>query len=201
MLKETHKPDMRESILDAAERLLDRFGYSKMTMNDLAEDAGIGVGTTYLYFPGKAEVVMGVLERYQAKVRYALSEIASSSDSVDRKLHAMLVMRVMLRYDGAREHQGQIEDFKRVVQAIVAERKCLWLDAEKALFAQVLKSGQQQGVFGNTDPMSTAQILIKATSCMMPNCLTPNDFADPESVRAQASDLAEILVRGIRRIE
>lgn len=198
MLKEPNRHDTREAILDAAERLLERFGYSKMTMNDLAEDAGIGVGTTYLYFPGKSEVAMAVLERYHVRVRYALSEIAESADSDDAKLHAMLMMRVMMRFEGARAHQGQIEDFKRAVQTIVTERKCHWLDAEAEVFAQVLARGREKGLFEMADPMLTAKTLIKATSCMMPNRLTPADFDNPDTVRAETAALVDLLLRGLR---
>src|SRR5437763_1237801 len=42
-------------ILDAADRLLARYGYQKMTVDDLAREAGIGKGTVYLSFPGKSE--------------------------------------------------------------------------------------------------------------------------------------------------
>jgi AcrR family transcriptional regulator len=50
--------DVYDAILDAAERLLARYGYRKMTMDDLAREAGIGKGTKYLHFPSKQEVVL-----------------------------------------------------------------------------------------------------------------------------------------------
>ncbi len=36
---------MRDKILDATERLLARYGYAKMTVEDIAREAGIGKGT------------------------------------------------------------------------------------------------------------------------------------------------------------
>ena len=36
--------NIREIILDAADRLLARYGYKKMTMDDLAQEVGIGKG-------------------------------------------------------------------------------------------------------------------------------------------------------------
>ena len=36
---------MRDKILDATERLLSRYGYAKMTVEDIAREAGIGKGT------------------------------------------------------------------------------------------------------------------------------------------------------------
>ena len=38
-------------ILDAADRLLNQFGYKKMTMDNLAQETGIAKGTLYLHFP------------------------------------------------------------------------------------------------------------------------------------------------------
>jgi AcrR family transcriptional regulator len=55
--------DVRDAVLDAAERLLARYGYRKMTMDDLAREAGIGKGTTYLHFPSKQEVVLCSIDR------------------------------------------------------------------------------------------------------------------------------------------
>jgi AcrR family transcriptional regulator len=38
-------PPIRGRILDAAERLLERYGYRKMTVEELASEAGIGKGS------------------------------------------------------------------------------------------------------------------------------------------------------------
>lgn len=46
----TGQTGTRDRILDAAERLLGRFGYRKMTVEDIAVEARIGNGTVYLSF-------------------------------------------------------------------------------------------------------------------------------------------------------
>ena len=38
------REDVHDLILDAADRLLARYGYRKMTMDDLAREVGIGQG-------------------------------------------------------------------------------------------------------------------------------------------------------------
>ena len=43
----------REAILDATDRLLARYGFKKMTIDDLAREEGIGKGSVYLHFPSK----------------------------------------------------------------------------------------------------------------------------------------------------
>ena len=47
------RTDIREAIPDAVDRRLARFGYKKMTVDGLAEEAGIGKGTVYLHFPSR----------------------------------------------------------------------------------------------------------------------------------------------------
>ena len=47
---------VRDAILDATDELLIKFGYKKMTIDDLAREVGIGKGTVYLHFPSKEEI-------------------------------------------------------------------------------------------------------------------------------------------------
>ena len=44
------RDDARDTILDAADGLIQRFGYQKTTVDDIAREAGIGKGTIYLHF-------------------------------------------------------------------------------------------------------------------------------------------------------
>jgi len=47
------KEAVKDAIMDATDRLLVRFGYRKMTVEDVAAEAGIGKGTIYLHFSSK----------------------------------------------------------------------------------------------------------------------------------------------------
>lgn len=48
--------DRRRRILDAAARLLMRYGYDKTTMHDIAQEAGISKGGVYLAFDSKEDL-------------------------------------------------------------------------------------------------------------------------------------------------
>ena len=98
-LREAIKQEIRETILDAAERLLTRYGYSKMTMSDLAEEAGIGVGTTYLHFPGKAEVALAVVMRANLRVVEEQRRSAALPGRVEARLRDVLTQRVLIRFE------------------------------------------------------------------------------------------------------
>ena len=72
------KEAVRDAILDATNRLLARFGYRKMTVEDIAAEAGIGKGTVYLHFSSKEEVVLSHVDRVVDRLKERLREISGS---------------------------------------------------------------------------------------------------------------------------
>jgi AcrR family transcriptional regulator len=70
---------VRDEILDGAERLMADFGYAKVTMEDVAREAGVGRTTIYLHFKTKEEVALAVLDRVHARNLENLRRIAAGS--------------------------------------------------------------------------------------------------------------------------
>ena len=54
---------MRDAILDATDKLLARYGYKKMTVDDLAQEVGIGKGSVYLHSSCKEEIALSYIDR------------------------------------------------------------------------------------------------------------------------------------------
>ena len=52
-----------QRILDATAQLLERWGYSRVTIDDIARHAGVGKGTVYLHWPNRETLFMAVLQR------------------------------------------------------------------------------------------------------------------------------------------
>jgi AcrR family transcriptional regulator len=52
-----------ERILDAAAELLERWGYKRLTMDDVAQHVGIGKGTIYLHWKTREALFEAVLQR------------------------------------------------------------------------------------------------------------------------------------------
>jgi AcrR family transcriptional regulator len=68
----------RDSLLDAAARLLAREGWDAVSTSAIAREANAAVGTVYDYFPDKAAVLASLLARYRerllARVQGALTD-------------------------------------------------------------------------------------------------------------------------------
>src|SRR2546423_1327806 len=56
----TKKVDKRQAIGDAARSLFTTVGYEATTIADVARKAGVAVGTVYLYFKNKTELLYAV---------------------------------------------------------------------------------------------------------------------------------------------
>jgi AcrR family transcriptional regulator len=60
--------DKRELIIEAATALFTRQGYEVTTVAQVAARAGVAVGTVYLYFGGKADLLYGVRTYWEASI-------------------------------------------------------------------------------------------------------------------------------------
>src|SRR5438552_15724256 len=101
---------IHDAILDAAERLLARYGFKKTTMDDLAREAGIGKGTVYLYFPSKEEVALCTIDRIVERLLDRLHALAGSGEPVIQRLRAMLLTRVLFRFDSVKDYSQSLDD-------------------------------------------------------------------------------------------
>lgn len=61
--------DKHKDILDAALRVFAREGFDRAQIGAIAQEAGVGTGSVYLYFAGKDEILDGIFERFWIALR------------------------------------------------------------------------------------------------------------------------------------
>lgn len=96
--KRAGDPVRRAGILGAAEKLFRHYGFGKTTIGDIAREAGIGVGSVYLEFCSKDEIVAELSERRHHRVLAAM-RAAAERETGPRKLSAALEARVAALYE------------------------------------------------------------------------------------------------------
>lgn len=62
IVTEADRQQKRQAILDVAAAEIARYGYDRANINTIAERAGIGRGTIYLYFDSKEDVLEALLD-------------------------------------------------------------------------------------------------------------------------------------------
>jgi AcrR family transcriptional regulator len=187
----------RDRILDAAERLLGRFGYRKMTVDDIAAEAGIGKGTVYLSFPSKEEVVLSTVDRIVDRVCTAMEEAAARDASAPDRLRAMLRARVLVRFEAVAAYSASLNDLLSSVRAALLARRVQHFEREIGVLSRVIAGGQQKGELAAGAPRRIGRALVLATNSFLPYALSPDELGDAKRLRREAGDVIDIVVGGI----
>ena len=87
------KEQKRELIVEAARERFRKFGLSKTSMHEIASDAGLSVGTLYLYFKNKDELIVACADRFAEKHKMEAQKILASDLPAAEKLQRYLISR------------------------------------------------------------------------------------------------------------
>lgn len=196
MVKCQHE-EVHNTILDAAGRLLEQYGYRKMTVDDIAQEAGVGKGTIYLYFDSKSDVALSWISR---SIRVLLNELKSTANSnmspID-KLHSMLLDRVLLRFDIGIHFKQSFEELFAPVRAQLQEKIEQISIEEAGIFAQVIDDGCAQGILCSDNSFETAYSMVIATNSLLPISMSAGQLGERNDLRIKVNNIANLLLYGL----
>lgn len=187
----------RDAILDATDRLLARYGYKKMTIDDLAAEVGIGKGSIYLHFSSKEEIALSHIDRIIEHLKANLMAIAAKPLKADAKLRAMLIERVMFRFDSVQHYSLSVNELLAVLRPKLLERRKRYFGEEARILANVIAEGQRTSVFRGGDPEDIAVTLLSATNALLPYSLSVYELGERAKVADRTKKTAAILIRGL----
>jgi len=157
----------REQILDAALRLFAHEPFQAVTMERVAERAGVAKGTLYLYFTSKEELYLGILSdgletmarRYQHAVVPDADVCARLCGAIDTSFRFYSERRDFLTLL-ATEEPRLAEARSRLIRQ--------WRGRGTAFFTSLIEEGIASGVFAPVDPgVATLMILGGIRSVML----------------------------------
>ena len=189
----------RDAILDAADLLLARSGYKKMTIDDLAQEVGIGKGSVYLHFTSKEEIALSHIDRIIDRVKRRLNTVANENTSCDKRIRKMLVERVMVRFDSVQHYSQNLNDMLARLRPKLLERRKKYFEDEAAIFARVVEEGQKEKDFIAGKPMEIAHTLLSATNALLPYSLNTTELGERSDVEKRTIATADLILTGLKR--
>ena len=86
---------VRQSIVEAASRLFQRWGIHKTTMEDIAREAGKGKSTLYYYYKSKDEIFWAVAEKEIKEIIEEITVDVNREVDAGDKLAAYISINIM----------------------------------------------------------------------------------------------------------
>ncbi|MGE5674063.1 MAG: TetR/AcrR family transcriptional regulator [Mycobacterium leprae] len=164
--------DKSEAILDAAEQVFAQYGYHGAQIAKIAPLAGVAVGTVYLYFKSKSDVLVALFrDRLGKLIAQACEEIAGIAEPEERlrRLIALHLNSLAASPDLATVTQIELRQADLDVQQQITEVLKGYFD----VLDQVIIAGQEAGtirtdvdrlqmrnmIFGTLDQTVTAWVM------------------------------------------
>ena len=199
MRNNIQRESIRDEIVDATDRLLARFGYKKMTIDDLAREVGIGKGTVYLHFSSKEEIALSHIDRIIERMKVRLKEISSTDVSPDERLREMLLTRVLFRFDSVQHYTQSLNDLLADLRPRLLARRRRHFKDEAQIFAEVLEEGDKIKIFSVPDALKAAETLLFATNSLLPYSLNTKELGERSEIEERVRRLADLLLTGLLR--
>jgi AcrR family transcriptional regulator len=146
-------------ILDAAQNRFARFGFSKVTMDEIAEDIGMAKASLYYYYPTKEHVFREVIRREQDEFLTQAASILDKPSGAGPKLTTYVRRRIALGNQllnlsalNAKFWQDLKPGFRDLFVAFAKE--------ELQLLTKIIREGNKSGEFNVASPEKIAEMLL-----------------------------------------
>ena len=191
-----------ELILEAAERQFSRFGYTKVTMDEIATSAGLKKASLYYYFPAKEELFQKVVTRKRKVFAEQVRRILSGEGPAGERI----VDYVESRFEYFKDLLNlNIVDIYPVGRYLPAIRQMFRRFAQEELrwLTELFEAGQRQGEFDIKSPDKVSEAFLHVLQGLRLRYVRANQDKQPDNVssgqfRRETAMVTEIFLAGIR---
>lgn len=153
------KETRRQQLLDAAIRVFARKGYLETSIDDIITEAEVARGTFYLYFPGKKEVFLAIIDHYFELLTDLVNRLMSQ-EWPTRLNRARLKEHVLTWLQFFAQHRDLVKVIYREATSIDPQFEARWnrlSETVKNFLIERVRTLQQSGVLRKTlDPQAWA---------------------------------------------
>lgn len=190
-----HKSDNRQAILDAMGRLMERLGYSKTTIDDIAKEVGIGKGSVYLNFKSKEDIAITWLMRMHDSLAEELNEIAKGEGTPEHRALAFLLRRVLYRADTFENFSYALEEMLASLRNEMKTRKEAFHTFESNLLADILS---EIGGSRDEEAAQAAKAMIQATNGQLPYRIRICDLGGRQAIEEATKRITQLMIAGYK---
>lgn len=197
MPKSAAKEDKRELIRQAAVRVFARHGFHDATALQIAQEAGVAVGTLYNYFKCKDDILIHIFQ-VEVQERWTLmQEIFSSGKPIRQQLRQAMSMHVDRALGNKEIMRLFLCEELHLGGAIEEKVHQLFKEIPRRI-AVLLEAAMARGELRQTDPLLAAHAAFGANRAVVALLCLYDDKDAKRLQRSAASELADFIWRALK---
>lgn len=147
-----------EKIFGAVLKISNRKGFKAMSMRDLSRESGLSMGALYSYFSSKDELLEILQHQRRSISERILKERVNAETTAQSKLKAAIFTHLYLSEAMQPWYYFSFMEAKNLNKAERDKAVAGDLNLER-VFENIIRQGQNDGVFRQRDPQLTASII------------------------------------------
>jgi AcrR family transcriptional regulator len=179
---QTPNPEVRGRLMQAAADLIKEAGWPAVRIDEIAERAGLSVGTFYLYFDGKPDLFVQLVQDYTTQLGQRVAEASARATSVAESL----VLGFDAYLDFVLENERTFLYFTRVAGTLETNAGALatWAFNRHASAALPgVEAAVASGEARRVSPVLASQAIVGLTQHMVVYWLEHRDACTREQLR------------------
>jgi TetR/AcrR family fatty acid metabolism transcriptional regulator len=193
--------DKYELILSSSRKLIEEIGFSALTMDKVAQKAGIAKGTVYLYFKDKNELMEKVLSSGFEKMFERIKDRVAKEDGAVNKLKSLINENINHIYENRYFFKTIFLDEVNVVFLKKKSKESFNLRRKRYAYfiGEIIKSGMDSGEFrGDLSPAKGGYMLVALIKAgAIYNFLDDGFEPVPETIKNDAEEILNLFLHGI----
>lgn len=137
------KKDKLDYILEYAFSQFQKFGFSKVTMDEIAKATNTGKGTLYRYFPSKEDLLLASLKKNIAKIQDEIFHSLSQCKDSNEKINTYILLL-------SKHLKVTLSDLSDIEKNVPAAYKMITRTRQRIVnetLGTILQEGKEQGIF------------------------------------------------------
>src|SRR5215472_17053102 len=137
-------------------------------MQEVARDAGVAVGTLYIYFKDKDDLLVACTDEYVSRHRRQAEAILASDASAADKLRRYVLDRFRASQATRAGGDRHAAELPREVLRVRPERRVEEGRMMAESFVRMLRAGMETGELDSDDPERDARVLLLSLAFLFP---------------------------------
>ncbi|AJH00603.2 TetR family transcriptional regulator [Clostridium beijerinckii] len=182
----------KETILNATEEIIRRFGPDKANITDVAKLLKVSHAAIYRYYNGKTDLWNAVTERWLTRLHAPSNNILKEDSPADVKLSNLLESFVEAKHHSAINDPEMFANYIKLAQRSMEVIK-KGIEEGINSIEKVIVQGITEGIFFTESPYQEARSVYLATSVF----INPNTFEDPDR-KQNIESVINLLIKGLK---